>query len=124
MRFYRVWFTGLLIRCQINLGVPAAENDWQLPQNLPTDAPLLETSLQKFYGFLNSYHGYFVHVTHTENEVNELGDDTEKLSLSERRRRRIQHENDKWDPEYYMYALFNMFQIGKCLYSYQGRLCR
>lgn len=80
----------------------AAENDWQLPQNLSTDAPLLETSLQKFYGFLNSYHGYFVHVTHTENEVNELGDDTEKLSLSERRRRRIRHENDKWDPEYYM----------------------
>jgi len=124
MRFYRVWFTGLFIRYQINLGVPAAENDWQLPQNLPTDAPLLETSLQKFYGFLNSYHGYFVHVTHTENEVNELGDDTEKLSLSERRRRRIQHENDKWDPEYYMYALSNMFQIGKRLYSYQGRLCR
>ncbi|KAL9714822.1 hypothetical protein Ac2012v2_001482 [Leucoagaricus gongylophorus] len=80
----------------------AAENDWQLPQYLPRDVPSLETSLQKFYGFLNLHHGYFVHVMHTENEINELGDDVEKLPLSERRHRRIQHENDKWDEEYYM----------------------
>ena len=49
-----------------------------------------------------------MHVMHTENEINELGDDVEKLPLSERRHRRIQHENDKWDEEYYMYALFNI----------------
>ncbi|KAF5358354.1 hypothetical protein D9756_001892 [Leucocoprinus leucothites] len=80
----------------------AAENDWQLPQCLPEGAPPLETSLQKHYGFLNAHHGYFRHVTHTENEVNELGDSAETLSPSARRQRRIQHENDKWDEEYYM----------------------
>ncbi|KAJ3562171.1 hypothetical protein NP233_g9743 [Leucocoprinus birnbaumii] len=80
----------------------AAENDWQLPQQLPPETPLLETSVQKFYGFLNTHHGYFKHVNHTENEVNELSDGAEILPPSERRQRRIQHENDKWDEEYYM----------------------
>ncbi|KXN82555.1 Protein shq1 [Leucoagaricus sp. SymC.cos] len=80
----------------------AAENDWQLPQDLPRGTPPLQTSLQKYYGFLNTHHGYFRHVAHTENEVNELGDAAETLPPSERRLRRIQHENDKWDEEYYM----------------------
>jgi protein SHQ1 len=37
-----------------------------------------------------------------ENEVNELGADAESCPASERRRLRIQHENTKWDEEYYM----------------------
>ncbi|KAF9452242.1 SHQ1-domain-containing protein [Macrolepiota fuliginosa MF-IS2] len=80
----------------------AAENDWQLPQQLPQDEPLLDASLQKYYGFLDTHSGYFNHVTHTENEINELGVDAETCSPDERRRRRIQHENEKWDEEYYM----------------------
>jgi protein SHQ1 len=46
--------------------------------------------------------GYFKHVTHTENEVNELGADAETCMTAERRRRRLKHEDDKWDEEYYM----------------------
>ncbi|XP_006458479.1 hypothetical protein AGABI2DRAFT_183517 [Agaricus bisporus var. bisporus H97] len=80
----------------------AVENDWQLPQQLTQDLPSLETSVQKYYGFLNLHSGYFRHVTHTENEVNELGTDVESCPASERRRLRIQHEDDKWDEEYYM----------------------
>jgi protein SHQ1 len=83
----------------------AAENDWQVRQHLPHDGPSVETSLQKYYGFLDTHHGYFRHVTHTENEINELGDKAENLPPSERRKLRIQHENDKWDEEYYMCVL-------------------
>ncbi|RDB24070.1 Protein shq1 [Hypsizygus marmoreus] len=78
----------------------AAENDWQLPQEVPE--PPLSTSIQKYYGFLDMHSGYFRHVTHTENEVNELGSDAETCTPSERRRRRSEHENKKWDEEYYM----------------------
>ncbi|GLB35367.1 putative SHQ1 protein [Lyophyllum shimeji] len=78
----------------------AAENDWQLPQEVPE--PPLSTSVQKYYGFLNMHSGYFRHVTHTENEVNELGADAEVCTVAERRRKRLQHEEQKWDEEYYM----------------------
>ncbi|KAG6844729.1 hypothetical protein H0H87_004349 [Tephrocybe sp. NHM501043] len=78
----------------------AAKNDWQMPQEVPE--PQLSTSLQKYYGFLDMHSGYFRHVTHTENEVNELGADAESCSISVRRQVRLKHENDKWDEEYYM----------------------
>ncbi|KAA1471350.1 SHQ1-domain-containing protein [Dentipellis sp. KUC8613] len=80
----------------------AAANDWQLPQKVPEDLPPLQTSVQKRYGFLDAYTGYFRHVGDSENEVNELGVDAETMSLEERRKRRIQHEELKWDEEYYM----------------------
>jgi len=57
---------------------------------------------QKRYGFLDMHSGYFKHVTYTENEVNELGSDAESCPVSHRRERRLNHENDKWDEEYYM----------------------
>ncbi|KAK0459575.1 SHQ1 protein-domain-containing protein [Desarmillaria tabescens] len=78
----------------------AAQNDWQMPQTVPDLLPPLHLSTS--YGFLNRHSGYFVHVTHTENEVNELGAEAEQLSSEERRHIRIQHEDDKWDEEYYM----------------------
>jgi len=40
----------------------------------------------------------------TANEINELGVDAETLSLSERRNRRLRHEESKWNPEHYMYV--------------------
>lgn len=48
--------------------------------------------------------GYFRHVAHTENEVNELGPDAETLPEDERRTRRLAHEEAKWDEEHYMYV--------------------
>lgn len=48
------------------------------------------------------YQGYFRHVTTTENEVNELDTDAETLPVVERQRRRISHEDEKWDEEHYM----------------------
>lgn len=80
----------------------AAENDWQLPQEVPDSRPPLAISAQKHYGFLEMHSGYFNHVAHVENEVNELGMDAETCSIQERRRRRLKHEDDKWDEEYYM----------------------
>jgi protein SHQ1 len=82
----------------------AAANAWTIPQTVPDPLPALETSRQKPYGFLNAYTGYFLHVGTTENEINELGVDAETLSSSERRIRRLRHEESKWDPEYYMYV--------------------
>ncbi|KZT28545.1 SHQ1-domain-containing protein [Neolentinus lepideus HHB14362 ss-1] len=80
----------------------AAENDWRLPQAVPEALPPLETSAQRLYGFLNLHSGYFTHVEHMENEVNELGKDAEACPLEERRRRRLRHEDEKWDEEHYM----------------------
>lgn len=82
--------------------VVAAANDWQLPQEIPEGLPELQTSLEKPYGFLCLHSGYLRHVGHTENEVNDLGPDAEKCSKDERSKRRIQREDDKWDPEHYM----------------------
>ncbi|TEB36312.1 SHQ1-domain-containing protein [Coprinellus micaceus] len=80
----------------------AAANDWQLPQEFPEGLPKFQTSLEKPYGFLCLHSGYLRHVGHTENEVNDLGPDAEKCSKDERSKRRIQREDDKWDPEHYM----------------------
>ncbi|KAJ7746922.1 SHQ1 protein-domain-containing protein [Mycena maculata] len=79
----------------------AAENDWQIPQELPSDSPIT-TTLTQTYGFLNLYSGYFKHVSHTENEVNELGVDAETCTVQGRRARRWKHEDEKWDEEHYM----------------------
>ncbi|KAJ6551864.1 SHQ1-domain-containing protein [Mycena capillaripes] len=80
----------------------AAENDWQIPQEVPSADPRIMTTITQAYGFLNLYSGYFKHVSHTENEVNELGPDTESCPVPERRRRRWKHEDEKWDEEHYM----------------------
>ena len=82
--------------------VAAAENDWQLPQTVPEPLPALQTSVERRYGFLDMHSGYFRHVAHTENEVNELGVDAETCSPEERRARRLKHEDEKWDEEHYM----------------------
>lgn len=83
-----------------------AKNDWQLPQEVPE--PLSTASLRtesvSRYGFLDRHFGYFEHVSYTENEVNELGPDAETLDPTERRARRVKHEDDKWDEEYYLYV--------------------
>ncbi|KAF7378058.1 Protein shq1 [Mycena sanguinolenta] len=80
----------------------AAENDWQIPQELPTADPPISTSVTQPYGFLNLHSGYFKHVAHTENEVNELGADAETCTVREKRLKRWKHEDDKWDEEHYM----------------------
>lgn len=82
----------------------AAANDWQLPQKLSEISldPRIQTSCQTHYGFLDIHSGYFAHVSHSGNEVNELGADVETCPPRERRHRRIEHENEKWDEDYYM----------------------
>ncbi|KAF7308418.1 CS domain-containing protein [Mycena chlorophos] len=80
----------------------AAENDWQLPQTVPDDTPSISLALSMPYGFLNRHSGYFAHVGHTENEINELGADAERSTPQERRQKRFKRENDKFDEEYYM----------------------
>jgi protein SHQ1 len=76
----------------------ASECDWQLPQELPE----LLSTLQIHYGFLDLHSGYLKYATHTENEINELGDDAESCSRADRTRRRLKHEDEKWDEEHYM----------------------
>ncbi|EMD38592.1 hypothetical protein CERSUDRAFT_153557 [Gelatoporia subvermispora B] len=80
----------------------AAANDWQLPQQVPEPLPTLHTSPEHRYGFLDMHTGYFRHVEHTENEINELGTDAETCPPEERRRRRLRHEEEKWDEEHYI----------------------
>ena len=59
------------------------------------------------------HHGYLRHVIHTENEVNELGADAETCTVDERTKRRIDHEDEKWDGEHYMWPFFSkmIFQM-------------
>ncbi|KAH9952191.1 SHQ1-domain-containing protein [Amylocystis lapponica] len=80
----------------------AAQNDWQLPQQIPEPLPALQTTAEHRYGFLNMHSGYFRHVAHTENEVNELGNNVETCAPAERRTKRLRHEDEKWDEEHYM----------------------
>jgi protein SHQ1 len=82
------------------ISTSAANNDWRLPQTIPSEP--LHTALTKPYGFLSSHSGYFTHVGSFANEVNELGPDAETLPPAERRRRRLEHEEAKFDPEHYM----------------------
>ncbi|KAI0670569.1 SHQ1-domain-containing protein [Trametes maxima] len=79
----------------------AAENDWQLPQTVPEAIPL-QVTVERRYGFLDMHSGYFKHVEHMENEVNELGADAEACSPEDRRKRRLEHEEQKWDEDHYM----------------------
>ncbi|KAG8748029.1 hypothetical protein FRC10_009781 [Ceratobasidium sp. 414] len=81
----------------------AAENDWQIEQATPDedlDSPGLST--RTAYGFLDLHTGYFVHVTSTENEVNELGAEAENAALARRRELREINEENKWDEEHYL----------------------
>ncbi|KAG2158448.1 SHQ1 protein-domain-containing protein [Suillus bovinus] len=80
----------------------AAENDWQFPQTVAESSSPLQLSTKRYYGFLDMYTGYFTHVAHTENDVNELGIEAESCLPEERRAKRLQHEEMKWDEEHYM----------------------
>jgi protein SHQ1 len=80
----------------------AAENDWQFPQTVLESSSPLQLSTKRYYGFLDMYTGYFTHVAHTENDVNELGSEAESCLPEERRAKRLQHEEVKWDEEHYM----------------------
>ncbi|KAJ8597874.1 SHQ1-domain-containing protein [Rhizopogon salebrosus TDB-379] len=80
----------------------AAENDWQLPQTVPESPSPFQLSTKRYYGFLDMYTGYFIHVAHTDNDVNELGTEAESCLPEERRAKRLKHEDMKWDEEHYM----------------------
>lgn len=92
-----------MIQVPANHAYIAAENNWQVPQTVPEAEAELQSS-RRYYGFLNKYTGYFMHVAHTENEINELGQNAESCDLDERRNLRITHENAKWDEEHYMFV--------------------
>lgn len=95
-------FLSILLLEADSRGYSAAENDWQLPQTIPEPLPPLQTVVERRYGFLDMHSGYFRHVEHAENEVNELGPDAETCAPQERRRRRLKHEEQKWDEDHYM----------------------
>jgi len=46
--------------------------------------------------------GYFKHVSCTDNQVNELGTNPETTPVQDRRKLRMEHEEDKWNEEHYM----------------------
>ncbi|KAF5365617.1 hypothetical protein D9758_003180 [Tetrapyrgos nigripes] len=72
-----------------------------LPQKVPSEEPI-KLSTRGQYGFLDMHFNYFVNVSYTENEINELGVDAETCTISERRLKRLKHEDEKFDEEYYM----------------------
>lgn len=69
------------------------------------------------------YSGYFQHVVHTENEVNELGGDAETCSPEERRLKRLEREDCRWDEEHYMYVRSHSVDPDIVLTGFQGGFC-
>lgn len=53
------------------------------------------------YGFNCQYSGFFAHVQEVSNEINEIAS-PESTSRSMRKEIRIENENDKFDPDYYL----------------------
>lgn len=102
--------------------VSAAKDDWQLPQTIPSTEFEFHTTTKRYYGFLDMYTGYFAHVAHTENEINELGDDVETCPVRERRTRRLAHEDAKWDEEHYMFVRWRHSPFYRFIIRYAGQI--
>lgn len=66
----------------------------------------IATSVQRHYGFLDAYSGFFRYAGEYENEVNELGSLAETASDAVRTEMRVAHEDEKWDEEYYMLVFY------------------
>ena len=80
----------------------ATANSWATPDcTRPTPSTGDIPSKTLWIPHALAYTGYFLHIGTTENEINELGVDTEILSPSERRICRLRHDESKWDLEYY-----------------------
>ncbi|KAG2189066.1 hypothetical protein INT44_004208 [Umbelopsis vinacea] len=85
----------------------AAEFDWQLPQELPTEELLTSTTT---YGFNSQYNHYFTHVDETANEINCV-QSPEKSTAESRREDRVNEENAKFDEDYYVNDFVNTEEI-------------
>ncbi|KAJ1960307.1 hypothetical protein IWQ62_004278, partial [Dispira parvispora] len=72
--------------------------DWELPQALPSQENLTSTVE---YGFNNQYRGWFTHVQEVGNEINSLSS-PETLDEPSRQDERVEAEEDKFDPDYYI----------------------
>ncbi|KAI8393944.1 SHQ1 protein-domain-containing protein [Radiomyces spectabilis] len=85
-----------------------AENfNWELPQELPQDELLVQSSC---YGFNNQYNGYFTHVEETPNEINDIPA-PEKSTTESRRQIRVEQEDLKFDEDYYAMDYVNDEEI-------------
>ncbi|KAJ1974251.1 hypothetical protein H4R35_003700 [Dimargaris xerosporica] len=85
--------------------------DWELPQTLPEEQPLLSST---HYGFANQYSGFFTHVQEMANEVNLLTT-PETSSPSSRRAERLAAEDAKFSPEHYAADFFGDEEIQEVL---------
>ncbi|KAJ1972726.1 hypothetical protein H4R34_005308 [Dimargaris verticillata] len=85
--------------------------DWELPQTLPVEQPLLASTS---YGFANQYNGFFTHVQEMANEINVLTA-PETSGLSSRRAERLAAEDTKFSPEHYAADFFGDEEIQEVL---------
>ncbi|KAK9314396.1 SHQ1 protein-domain-containing protein [Lipomyces starkeyi] len=77
-----------------------AENfDWQITQELPSAKE--ESLLSANYGFNLQYSGFLRQTADTGNDINDL-DDPEGSTIESRSKERIEKENRKFDPDYYL----------------------
>ncbi|KAK9464570.1 SHQ1 protein-domain-containing protein [Lipomyces arxii] len=77
----------------------AAEFDWQITQELPAeDEELLLTAR---YGFNSQYSGFLRHTADIGNDINEL-ESPETSTIESRTKERIEAEDAKFDPDYYL----------------------
>lgn len=88
-----------------------AENfDWQIEQPLPEDDSLLTAR----YGFNQQYNGYLRQTRDIGNDINDL-DSPETSTAESRREERINRENEKFDPDYYLSDLYANDEIPELL---------
>lgn len=100
------------------------EFDWeveqQVPESLgPEDTVHIPTTNR--YGFNDQYSGELEVSIMNGNDVNEI-DDPERSTPESRRKERIEKEDDKFDPEYYLADYFDNPMIGEIIEWNSGSL--
>ncbi|KAK9240465.1 SHQ1 protein-domain-containing protein [Lipomyces kononenkoae] len=81
-----------------------AENfDWQITQEYPSAEE--ESLLSASYGFNLQYSSFLRQTADTGNDINDL-DNPESSTIESRSKERIEKEDNKFDPDYYLSDLF------------------
>ncbi|KAK9453231.1 SHQ1 protein-domain-containing protein [Dipodascopsis uninucleata] len=87
----------------------ASAFDWQINQEVPTDS-----LLSAKYGFNCQYSKYLVQTKSLGNDINDL-EDPESSTAESRTMERIENENLKFDPEYYLSDKFDNPSISELI---------
>ncbi|KAK9366075.1 SHQ1 protein-domain-containing protein [Lipomyces kononenkoae] len=82
----------------------AEKFDWQVTQEYPSAEE--ESLLSAKYGFNLHYSGFLMQTSDTGNDINDL-DNPESSTIESRSKERVEKEDNKFDPDYYLSDLLD-----------------